>query len=115
MKENEPLSIHEVNDVVPQTGGLRRRQEYEDTGATRFMTNLIMFILGGALVWTLFSWTPIGKRGTKFDAQKEEATFKKGVEWGINGAIFCVNKGITNIPRDELVVKAWELYKVEKQ
>jgi hypothetical protein len=104
-KRDDPLHIQKT----------RKQWGDDDSTSGSLFTNLIMFILGGALVWALFSWTPINKRGTKLDAQNEEAIFKQGVEWGVNGAIFCANNGMTNIPRDELIQRAWAVRQGDKK
>jgi len=86
----------------------------DDSTLASLFTNIICFILGGALVWTLsaFAYVPFSKKAKAFS---EETVFKQGVEWGVNGAIYCVNNGITNIPRDELIQRAWAVRRGEKK
>lgn len=81
----------------------------KDTAGVFASALVLGMLIGMAILYVINMFHPVVKQVTN-----EEVVFKEGVSQGCAMTIYVANRGMTNIPIDQVVSEAWKIRQGKK-
>lgn len=103
------IGVDEAESNADQTVITRTIYRDKDTAGVFTSALILGMLIGMAILYVINMFCPVVKQVTN-----EEAVFKEGVQQGAMMTIYVANRGMTNIPIDQVVSEAWKIRQGKK-